>query len=61
MPSQLIKTQNIWHIYTCQNMMLTLFEDHQSPLVDHFTSKGTTVTRACYCNALINHLRPAIR
>jgi hypothetical protein len=30
-------------------LMLTLFWDHQDPLVEHYTSKGTTVISASYC------------
>jgi len=40
MPSQIIKTQKIWHIGTWQNMMQTLFQHHQGPSAEHFTSKG---------------------
>jgi histone-lysine N-methyltransferase SETMAR len=41
--------------------MLTLFWDHQGPLVEHYMSNGTTATSATYCDLLRNHLKPAIR
>jgi hypothetical protein len=43
------------------NMMLTMFWDNRGPLVEHYISKGTTVTSATYCDLLRNHLKPAIR
>jgi hypothetical protein len=40
--------------------MLTLFWDHQGPLVEYYMSKGTAVTSDSCCNILRNHLRPFI-
>lgn len=42
-------------------LTITLFWDHSGSLVEHYMSKGTTVTNASYCSFLGNHLRPAIR
>lgn len=42
-------------------VMLTLFWDQQGPPVEHYTSKGITVTSAIYCDLLRYHMRPAIR
>jgi hypothetical protein len=33
-------------------LMLTLFWDHQDPLVQHDTSKGTTILSAPFCSFL---------
>jgi histone-lysine N-methyltransferase SETMAR len=42
-------------------VMLTMFWDHQDPFVEHYMSKGTTVTSATYCDLLRNYMKPAIR
>jgi hypothetical protein len=41
--------------------MLTLYWDHQGPLVEHYMSQGTKVTSALSYAVLRNHLIPAIR
>jgi hypothetical protein len=41
--------------------MLMLFWDHQGSLVEHYMSKGTTVTSALYGNLIMNHLRTVVR
>lgn len=52
------QNKRIPHTGICK---MTLFWDHQDPLVEHYTSKGMTVISASYCNLLQNHLRPAVR
>jgi hypothetical protein len=41
--------------------MVKPFRDQQGALVEKYTSKGTTVTNASYCNLLRNHTRPGFR
>ena len=38
-----------------------LFWDNRGPLVEHYMSRGTTVTSASYCDLIKNHFKPAIR
>jgi hypothetical protein len=41
--------------------MLTLFWDGKGPILEHYTSKGTTIPSSSYCDLLVNHLKPEIR
>jgi hypothetical protein len=42
-----------------QKVILQLFLDHQGPPVEHYMSKGKTVTSASLCDVL-DHLKYAI-
>jgi hypothetical protein len=42
-------------------VMLTLFWDSKGLILEHYMSKGTTVTSSSYCDLLVNHLKSAIR
>ena len=42
-------------------MILTLFWDSKRAILEHYTSKGATITSASYCDLLENQLKPAIR
>jgi histone-lysine N-methyltransferase SETMAR len=37
------------------------FWEINGPILEHYMSKGTTITRSSYCDLLVNHLKPAIR
>jgi histone-lysine N-methyltransferase SETMAR len=41
-------------------VMLTLFWDSKGLILEHYMSKGTTVTSSSYCDLLVNHLKPAV-
>ena len=41
--------------------MVTLFWDEKGVILEHYTPRGTTVTRASYSDLLQNHLRLAIK
>ena len=42
-------------------VMLTLFWESNGLILEHYMSKGTTVTSSSYCDLLVNHLKSAIR
>lgn len=42
-------------------LMLTLFWDRKGPILEHYMTRGSTVTSASYCDLMHNHLKPAIR
>jgi len=41
--------------------MLTLFWDHNGPILEHYMPRGSTVTSATYSNLVRENLKPAIR
>jgi len=42
-------------------LMLTLFWDHNGPILEHYMPRGSPVTSATYSNLLRENLKPAIR
>jgi hypothetical protein len=42
-------------------VILTLFWDINRPILEHYMSKGRTITNASYSDLLVNHLKPAIQ
>ena len=55
------ENQQISYTRSLGKLMLTLFWGSKGQILEHYMSKGTTITSSPYCDLLVNHQKQAIR